>query len=139
MDLDRRLRLQRLLEEGLGPETAALLMEHIPPDKWDELATKADLADLATKADLAELVARMDGFESRMDGLEREVAALRAWLGQQFEIVEQRREATEHRILGAIRSEMAALVSTQTRTIVIALVAAITANSGLVLAATRMS
>ena len=46
------------LAEKLGSETAGKLMEHVPPVKWDELATKEDLKPLATKDDLRELATK---------------------------------------------------------------------------------
>ncbi|MCU1483546.1 MAG: hypothetical protein JWN67_292 [Actinomycetia bacterium] len=36
-------RLHNRLEQLLGPEDAATLMEHLPPDEWNQLATKDDL------------------------------------------------------------------------------------------------
>lgn len=48
-----RLHLHRHLEEPLGPEDAATLMEHLSPDEWDRLARRADL--LALKDDVARL------------------------------------------------------------------------------------
>lgn len=58
-----RLALRERLAEAVGSETAGLLMEHIPPSRWDELATKDDLnalaAKMATKDDLRELAATM--------------------------------------------------------------------------------
>ena len=51
-----RLVLRERLAEVVGSETAGLLMELIPPSRWDELATKDDLnalaATMATKEDL---------------------------------------------------------------------------------------
>ena len=38
-----RHRLYVHLEQLLGPEDAATLMEHLPPDEWNRLATKDDL------------------------------------------------------------------------------------------------
>ena len=38
----------------MDTETADALIERLPPN-WEQLATKADLAQFATKADLAEL------------------------------------------------------------------------------------
>ena len=61
---------------------------------------------------------------------------------QRFAALEQhldtRLEAVEHRIVATIRGEMATLVTTQTRVIVLGLVGALTANTGLVLAASRL-
>ena len=54
-----RLALRERLAEAVGSETAGLLMEHIPPSRWDELATKDDLTELATKDDLNKLAATM--------------------------------------------------------------------------------
>lgn len=41
-----RHRLHRRLDELLGPEDAATLMEHLPPSEWNQLATKSDISDL---------------------------------------------------------------------------------------------
>lgn len=41
-----RHRLHRRLDELLGPEDAATLMEHLPPNEWNQLATKADISEL---------------------------------------------------------------------------------------------
>jgi hypothetical protein len=41
-----RHRLFVHLEQLLGPEDAATLMEHLPPTEWGELATKADLREM---------------------------------------------------------------------------------------------
>ena len=45
MAIDERARHQLYLrlEEHLGPEAAATLMEHLPPTGWGEVATKRDL------------------------------------------------------------------------------------------------
>ena len=53
-----RLALRERLAEAVGSETAGLLMEHIPPSRWDELATKDDLTELATKDDLNKLATK---------------------------------------------------------------------------------
>ncbi len=45
MALDERSRqeLAQRLEAGLGPRTAELLMDSLPPAAWSDLATKKDL------------------------------------------------------------------------------------------------
>jgi hypothetical protein len=56
MVIDERARHQlfQKLEEKLGPDEAAILMEHLPPVGWGEVATKRDLEvhQAATKRDL---------------------------------------------------------------------------------------
>lgn len=48
----QRLELHHRLDEALGPDHAATLMDSLPPISWTELATKADLADLRAELDL---------------------------------------------------------------------------------------
>jgi hypothetical protein len=58
---DEDIRWHRLLsqlEQLLGQEEAATLMEHLPSRPWHELATKQDLERFATKQDLERLTER---------------------------------------------------------------------------------
>ena len=60
-----RYALRDKLTETLGSETAGKLMEHVPPVKWDELATKDDLRVMA-----AELRVEMrEGFAEVKDSI----------------------------------------------------------------------
>jgi hypothetical protein len=62
MVVDERARHQlfQKLEETLGPEPAAcILMEHLPPVGWADVATKRDLDALETKLD-ARFEARLE-------------------------------------------------------------------------------
>lgn len=56
-----RHRLHRRLDELLGPEDAATLMEHLPPSEWNQLATKADITDLrdGLRGELRDMERRM--------------------------------------------------------------------------------
>jgi len=60
MDEQARYELSEKLGEVLGREPAATLMACLPPDRWDRLATKADLDPFATKADLDPFATKAD-------------------------------------------------------------------------------
>jgi hypothetical protein len=61
MGIDERSRhdLHVGLEEILGPDRAAILMEHLPPMGWADVATKRDLDQVAaaTRRDLDQVTA----------------------------------------------------------------------------------
>jgi hypothetical protein len=86
----QRLTLRERLTEALGPESAMVLMEALPPVDYDSLATKTDL-----EAVRVTLEARIDASRSE---LRAEMAELRGDL---------RSEMAELR--GGLRSEMAEL------------------------------
>lgn len=64
----QRHHLFTTLESKLGSEDAAVLMEHLPPVGWADVATKADLVHVDRRFDSLER--RIDGLERRMDGFE---------------------------------------------------------------------
>ena len=76
MAVDERSRhaLHTKLEELLGPEKASVLMEHLPPVGWADVATKRDVDNLAaaTKRDMDNLAAAMD---LKLDALRNELLA----------------------------------------------------------------
>jgi hypothetical protein len=49
---EARHRLYRRLEEILGPDEATILMEHLPPVGWADVATKRDLDHLEERFQL---------------------------------------------------------------------------------------
>ena len=87
-----RHELHQRLEETLGPSAAATLMEHLPPVGWADVATKRDL----------ELV--QAATEHHIDGLRRDL------------------DSCEHRIKADFRAELNAAVTSQTRTLMFALI-----------------
>lgn len=74
-----RHRLHRKLEELLGEDEAATLMEHLPPVGWADVATKSDLeafmAVVNAKFDQAEMATRAEFAKVRkeMADLHRDV------------------------------------------------------------------
>ncbi len=71
-----RRRLADILDEHLGNEGCELLMAQLPPQGWDELATKTDLALL--KTDIALVRADLEQVETRLQSrITAEIAGLR--------------------------------------------------------------
>ncbi len=175
MDSDeaRRHRLFRKLEQVLGPEEAATVMEHLHPRRWDELATKADIEGLrkATQSDIeglrkatqSDIEGLRKATQSDIEGLRKATqsdieglrhwtaerfaaerdwtamrfAAERDWAAERFARLDAHVDRSTQEVLATVRGEMNRLITTQTRTIVFSLVAALTANTGIVLTVFR--
>jgi hypothetical protein len=79
MVLDERSRheLHLKLEEVLGPEQAATLMEMLPPVGWADVATKRDLDQIEQRMDLRfEVVyTKFDAVLDRIDAAEQRLRA----------------------------------------------------------------
>ena len=108
-----RLVLRERLAEAVGSETAGLLMEHIPPSRWDELATKDDLTELATKMatkdDLRQLAATM----ATKDEL-RELAATMATkedLRQTADLLRKETQADLKEMRGELKEGLGSLLA----------------------------
>ena len=61
---DDRRRLYDALEHSLGHDAAAILMAHLPPVGWADLATKGDVAEL--RGEFAELRGEMRSMLPRL-------------------------------------------------------------------------
>src|SRR6266540_2054835 len=87
-----RRELTEALEQLLGPRNTATLMESLPPQPWDELATKRDLERAVT--DLrGELRGHMGELRGEMGELRGEMGELRGEMGElRGEVMELRAE-----------------------------------------------
>jgi hypothetical protein len=126
MTIDERFRhaLYLKLEEVLGSEDAEVLMEHLPPVGWADVATKRDLDQLAvaTKRDLDHLAAT-----TRKD--------LRH-LGERFDA---KLDATEQRVLATIRQELTTQITNQTRALMLTFSATLVSVAGVAFAAAKLT
>lgn len=78
MSVDERARhrLYLKLEEILGQDEAGILMDHLPPTGFANLAAKEDLLVLRS-----ELIGRMDSLESRLTAkIEQSARRLVMWM-----------------------------------------------------------
>jgi hypothetical protein len=82
---ESRHHLYQRLEEALGPEEATVLMEHLPPVGWADVATKRDLDVLEVRMDerfdrvderFTDIDRRLDGMDRRLEALPREFRSL---------------------------------------------------------------
>jgi len=67
----QRLELHLALKHTLGGDMADVLMEHLPPAGWGDLARRADLDQLVMSMDR-----RFEALESRMNGVVQGLWAL---------------------------------------------------------------
>ncbi len=83
-----RRELTEALEQLLGPRNTATLMESLPPQPWDELATKRDLERAVTdlrgelRGHMGELRGEMGELRGEMGELRGEMGELRGEMGE---------------------------------------------------------
>ena len=89
---ESRHHLYQRLEQVLGPSEATVLMEHLPPVGWADVATKRDLDALETRMNMRfervdekflevdrrfdEMDRRFDQIDHRFDRMERQLVEL---------------------------------------------------------------
>jgi hypothetical protein len=127
--------LRTRLERVLGPEEAATLMDHLPPDR---ATTEADLESVDRRFDAVVSQIRCGGFADsmrwfrRFDAVEHRFSVLDIKL-EEFEKrlnerIDSPSEILEHRVLGAlsgVREDLATQLNVQTRIIVFSTISAL--------------
>jgi hypothetical protein len=137
-----RHELAAKLEELLGPDQAATLMEHLPPMRWDALARQDDLVALRTdvdglrhdvdgldgRHDVDGLRHDVDGLRHDVDGLKGELHGLRNEVTRTNDRIDHLAELMELRFASLgdrITAHVAERVDSQTKLLVFSLLAAV--------------
>ena len=76
-----RHKLYTDLEASIGKESATVLMEHLPPVGWADVATKRDLDHFALSLK-SEFGGDLAALRGEMAGLRGEIAVLRSEIGR---------------------------------------------------------
>ncbi|HEX9236299.1 MAG TPA: hypothetical protein VF972_08470 [Actinomycetota bacterium] len=121
MAIDERSRhiLFLKLEEVLGSEEATILMEHLPPVGWADVATKHDLDQLEGT------------FQREHRNLE---AAIRREIEHLARANAQEHQQLEERITLGLTAAFRAELITQTRTMIFALLSSVATMAGVFIA-----
>ncbi len=125
---EERLALYRSMEHIHGRQVATTLMEYLPPVGWGDLARQSDLTALGTElrsemqTGFTQLSVRMDRLEARFEGVEARFEGI----DHRFEALEARMDskvdqlrAEMHEGFGAVRTDFAAIIATQTRSMMV--------------------
>ena len=135
-EADRHALLQAVAD-AFGEEAAQTLGEFLP-EAGERPATKRDVDGVLTVIDVLDerIEARLDGIEGRLDGVEVRLTGVEARLdGVEVRLagVESRFDTMEERIGGMFERRLNDVITTQTRTVVLSMLGAVTVMAGLVL------
>lgn len=124
--------LREWLSRTLPPELAEVIMESLPPFRWDQLATKDDVREI--RSDLHQVKGDVATLKTDVAGLKTEMATFSVRLEESEARSVLRGEAMEHRLAG----EMRRLYVDQTRLLFFAMIGAIFTTATLAFAAVRL-
>ena len=139
---ERRRELYQSLEAAHGPRVAATMMEYLPPVGWSDVARQGDLVLLRSdvedlraefqvmRGDLQVMRGDLQVMRGDLDGLRRDLdtglAAVRAEIRSEAVRLEHRMDGGFDRLrvemhdgFGAVRTDFAAIIAAQTRSMVL--------------------
>jgi hypothetical protein len=140
VDEGSRRRLHDRLEEVLGMGHGDVLMDHLPPTGWGEVATRRDLDQLAatTRHELTALEQRLsyrlDRMDDRLTRFAEQVDDRFARVDEQFAQLEERFARQTAEITAAFRGEITTAMTLQIRQTVFAIVGVLLAVAALMAA-----
>ena len=116
--IDRELR--RKLLEVLGDINAMALLGKFPPEGFTE---RFDAIDRRFE----QVDRRFEDIDRRFEAVDRRFDELRTEMDHRFDLQDARMDAMEHRLTAVFRGELNAAITSQTRSILIALVGTVAA------------
>ncbi len=116
VDEERRLALYRTLEEVLGRREATTMMEFLPPLAWGDVAHQSDL--IVMKSDISALRRDISELQKDVAEIRRDMAERMATKGD-VSIACNELRAEMHQGFGAVRTDFAAIIAAQTRSMVL--------------------
>jgi hypothetical protein len=136
MPVDERSRHQLFnhLDDVLGPEDAATLIEHLPPVGWADVATKRDLDALELRIDqrFVSVDHRFDQIDQRFDQMDQSIDERSVWFEEKFNL---RLEAVKHELIAMFHRELNA----QTKVIMFGMITIVLTMASLAFALVRFT
>lgn len=147
---EERLGLYRSMEHVHGRQVATTLMEYRPPVGWADVTHQSDLASLATEL-RSEMHTGFTQLSARMDRLETRFEARFETVDHRFEAIDLRFDALEARMnskvdqlraemhegFGAVRTDFAAIIAAQTRSMMLLVLGSVLTVAALAFALAR--
>ena len=123
---ESRHHLYQRLEQVLGPSEATVLMEHLPPVGWADVATKRDLDAMETRMNMrfervdekfVEVDRRFDEMDRRFVEVDRRFDGIDRRLGgidRRLDLMDNRFDRIEHQLAELPREFRSLLISVMT-------------------------